>query len=133
MEDAFSKYGKVVEARVITDRETGRPRGFGFVTFETSVQADDALAAMNGFELQGREIRVDKPTPKGAGGDRAPRRDFGGRGGSGGGGSQECFDFQKGNCRYGDSCRFSHGGRGGGGGGRDRDRDRDRGYDRGNV
>ncbi len=113
---------------MITDRDTGRPRGFGFVTFETAAQADEAQAAMSGFELHGREIRVDKSTPKGQG---PPRREggFGGRGG-GGGGDRACYDFQKGNCRFGDSCRFSHGGSGGGGGGGGA-RGGDRGYDRG--
>lgn len=131
LEEAFSRYGKVVEARVITDRETGRPRGFGFVTFEAAASAEDAVTGMSGFELQGREIRVDRSTPRGS----APRRDagYGGdRGGFGGGGDRQCHDFQKGNCSYGDRCKFSHGdsGGGGGGGGRPRYDDRgSRGYD----
>eukprot|EP00341_Mesodinium_pulex_P005508 CAMPEP_0116994866 /NCGR_PEP_ID=MMETSP0467-20121206/68402_1 /TAXON_ID=283647 /ORGANISM="Mesodinium pulex, Strain SPMC105" /LENGTH=247 /DNA_ID=CAMNT_0004693049 /DNA_START=22 /DNA_END=766 /DNA_ORIENTATION=+ len=60
LEDAFSRYGKVVDARVMTDRDTGRPKGFGFVTFDSAASCEDAITGMNGFELQGREIRVDK-------------------------------------------------------------------------
>eukprot|EP00341_Mesodinium_pulex_P005098 CAMPEP_0116945662 /NCGR_PEP_ID=MMETSP0467-20121206/36501_1 /TAXON_ID=283647 /ORGANISM="Mesodinium pulex, Strain SPMC105" /LENGTH=250 /DNA_ID=CAMNT_0004629247 /DNA_START=22 /DNA_END=774 /DNA_ORIENTATION=+ len=133
LEDAFSRYGKVVDARVMTDRDTGRPKGFGFVTFDSAASCEDAITGMNGFELQGREIRVDKATPRGSG--PGPRREFGagGRGGGGFGGDRACHDFERGNCRYGDSCKFSHGGAGGGGGGGDRPRYDDRaprgGYD----
>jgi len=57
--DAFSSYGEVSEAVVISDRNTGRSRGFGFVTFEDDEAADSAMAALNGTELDGRTIRVD--------------------------------------------------------------------------
>ena len=56
--EAFEEYGEVVEAKVITDRDTGRSRGFGFVTFSNPDEAQKALE-MNGRELDGRTIRVD--------------------------------------------------------------------------
>ncbi|MBN1337294.1 MAG: RNA-binding protein [Deltaproteobacteria bacterium] len=94
---AFEKHGEVTDAKVITDRETGRSRGFGFVTFATDEAAAAATDAMNGTELDGRTIRVNaaEDKPQGGGG----RGGFGG-GGGGGGGS-----------------RGGRGGRGGGGGG----------------
>ena len=58
LKDFFSQAGEVVEAKVITDRDTGRSRGFGFVTFAESAAAQDALD-MSGQELDGRAIRVD--------------------------------------------------------------------------
>jgi RNA recognition motif-containing protein len=88
LSDAFSRFGTVVEAKVITDRESGRSRGFGFVSFEDDAAADEAVSAMNGTTLDGREINVneaqDKPRDNnrsGGGGGRG-----GGRGGFGGGG-----------------------------------------------
>jgi RNA recognition motif-containing protein len=80
---AFDQFGEVLEAKVVTDRDTGRSRGFGFVTFGDESAADSALQAMNGRELDGRALRVDVAT------DRAPRDNEysgGGRGRSGGGG-----------------------------------------------
>ena len=72
---AFSAFGDVTEAKVITDRDTGRSRGFGFVTFSDDEAAGKAIAAMNGSELDGRTIRVDEAH------DRGGRR----QGGFGGG------------------------------------------------
>jgi cold-inducible RNA-binding protein len=95
LHSAFSPYGEIIEAKVITDRETGRSRGFGFVTFSNDEGATKAITEMNGTELDGRTIKVneaeDKPPRSGGGGG-------GGRGGYGGGGGR--------------------GGRGGGRGGR---------------
>lgn len=84
LSQAFGQYGEVLEATVVTDRETGRSRGFGFVTFAEDADADKAQTAMNGTELDGRTIRVDEAN------DRRPRRDFGGGGGGGnrGGGNR---------------------------------------------
>jgi RNA recognition motif-containing protein len=74
LRDAFAVHGEIVEAVVITDRDTGRSRGFGFVTFEDDEAADKAMAALNGTELDGRTIRVDvaqaKERPRGGGGYR---------------------------------------------------------------
>ncbi len=75
---AFEEHGPVVEAKVITDRETGRSRGFGFVTYQHGEDAQSALEAMNGVELDGRTLRV----------DTANERPRGGGGGGGGGGGR---------------------------------------------
>ena len=77
--DAFTTYGEVLEAKVITDRETGRSRGFGFVTFADGKSADEAQTNMDGRELDGRTINVNEAR------ERAPR---GGGGGGGGGGGR---------------------------------------------
>ncbi|CAN4109359.1 unnamed protein product [Withania somnifera] len=78
LQEAFSKYGEVIEARVIYDRESGRSRGFGFVTFSGSDDASAAIQALDGQELDGRRIRVNIAN------DRT--RGYGGGGGFGGGG-----------------------------------------------
>ncbi|MBM4372222.1 MAG: RNA-binding protein [Deltaproteobacteria bacterium] len=70
---AFERFGAITEAKVVTDRMTGRSRGFGFVTFETDDAASEALS-LDGQQLDGRAIRVDKANRKPAGGG-------GGRGG----------------------------------------------------
>jgi cold-inducible RNA-binding protein len=80
LRDCFSAYGEVTDAKVITDRETGRSRGFGFVTFAESDNASEAKDALNGQDLDGRAIRVDSAT------ERKPRREGGGGGGGYGGG-----------------------------------------------
>ena len=77
---AFERFGKVNEAKVITDRDTGRSRGFGFVTFAAPSDADNAMTEMDGTELDGRSIKVNEAQEKSRGGGR------GGRGGGGGGG-----------------------------------------------
>jgi len=73
---AFSPFGEISEAIVISDRYTGRSRGFGFVTFEDDEAADKAIEALNGTELDGRTIRVDVA--------QAKERSGGGGGGGGG-------------------------------------------------
>ncbi len=114
LRDAFTAFGEVVEAKVITDRDTGRSRGFGFVTFADANSAETAMQEMDGTSLDGRSVRVniaeERRGPRGGGGGGRgpgggggggrggpPRDDRGGRGGRGGG----------------------RGGRGGGGGGGD--------------
>lgn len=79
LKEAFSQYGEVVEARVILDRETGRSRGFGFITFTSTEAASSAIQAFDGQDLHGRTVRVNYATEKPRGGG------FGG-GGYGGGG-----------------------------------------------
>ncbi len=78
LRSAFGAHGEISEAVVITDRDTGRSRGFGFVTFDDDEAADKAVAALNGTELDGRTIRVDVA--------QAKQRSGGGGGGGGGGG-----------------------------------------------
>ncbi|XP_010248714.1 PREDICTED: 28 kDa ribonucleoprotein, chloroplastic-like [Nelumbo nucifera] len=58
LEQVFSEHGKVVDARIVYDRETGRSRGFGFVTMSSQTELDDAIAALDGQSLDGRAIRV---------------------------------------------------------------------------
>jgi len=84
----FGTYGDVTDAKVISDRETGRSRGFGFVTFAEADSATQALENLNGSELDGRTIRVDKATERsgGGGGGGGGGRGRGGPGGGGGGG-----------------------------------------------
>ncbi len=76
LRQAFEEFGKVVEAKVILDRETGRSRGFGFVTFADDDAADRAVEEMNGRELDGRAIRVNEAQDKRpfGGGARGARR-----------------------------------------------------------
>jgi RNA recognition motif-containing protein len=78
LREAFSRYGTVVGAQVIVDRETGRSRGFGFV--EMSEGAEAAIEAMNGAEFQGRTLTVNEARPR----EERPRGGSGGRGGRGG-------------------------------------------------
>ncbi|GJD06576.1 Glycine-rich RNA-binding protein RZ1A [Galdieria sulphuraria] len=60
LKQVFSKYGEVVDARVVIDRETGRSRGFGFISYAESSSVDECIAALDGQDLQGRTIRVNK-------------------------------------------------------------------------
>ncbi|XP_057969870.1 28 kDa ribonucleoprotein, chloroplastic-like [Malania oleifera] len=69
LEQVFSEHGKVVDARVVYDRESGRSRGFGFVTMSTETELNDAIAALDGQTLEGRLIRVSKA-------EERPRRSF---------------------------------------------------------
>jgi RNA recognition motif-containing protein len=68
LRDAFSACGDVVEAKVITDRDTGRSRGFGFVTYRDADGATSAIETLDGSTLDGRSIRVDRANDRG--GDR---------------------------------------------------------------
>ncbi len=78
LENLFAQYGDVQSAKVITDRDTGRSRGFGFVEMDDDA-ADEAISNLNGAEVGDREIRVNEAN------DRPER---GGRGGGGGGGNR---------------------------------------------
>ena len=74
LNDAFAAIGPVVEAKVITDRDTGRSRGFGFVTFQSADDARSAIEQLDGSMLDGRTVRVneanDRPARGGGGGGR---------------------------------------------------------------
>ncbi|XP_047054240.1 glycine-rich RNA-binding protein 2, mitochondrial-like [Lolium rigidum] len=90
LRDAFSGFGEVTEARVITDRETGRSRGFGFVNFAEEEAAKAAVTGMDGQELEGRSVRVnfanERERPAGGGGYGGGGGGYGGGRGGGGGG-----------------------------------------------
>src|SRR5947199_7504688 len=85
LEQLFAAHGTVQSAQVIMDRDTGRSKGFGFVEMGSDQEAQTAIAAMNGKDLQGRPLTVNEARPKEGGG--GGRGGFGGgRGGGGGGG-----------------------------------------------
>ncbi|KAF5727207.1 hypothetical protein HS088_TW22G00895 [Tripterygium wilfordii] len=133
LSEAFSNFGEILESKIINDRETGRSRGFGFVTFSNEKAMRDAIEGMNGQNLDGRNITVNEAQSRGSGGGGGygggggggyARREGGynrngggggGYGGSGGGG----YGGRRG---YGDGggdggSRYSRGGGGGGGSG----------------
>jgi cold-inducible RNA-binding protein len=80
LQDAFAAYGTVVEANLVTDRATGRPRGFAFVTMGSPEEAQKALDALNGKELGGRALNVNiaRPREERSGGGGAGRGGYGG-------------------------------------------------------
>eukprot|EP00262_Sarcandra_glabra_P022497 TRINITY_DN998_c0_g1_i4.p1 TRINITY_DN998_c0_g1~~TRINITY_DN998_c0_g1_i4.p1 ORF type:complete len:293 (+),score=47.75 TRINITY_DN998_c0_g1_i4:220-1098(+) len=134
LEDAFGRFGKILEAQIMLERDTCRPRGFGFVTFADQRAMEDAITEMHGRELGGRTISVNKAQPKhgsddsgyGYGGGYSS----GGRGSYGGGsgdrpvGNTDCFKCGRPGhwareCpSSGGGGRFSSRSRFGGGGGR---------------
>src|SRR5262245_10351134 len=120
--ETFAQYGTVSEAILMTDKMTGRSRGFAFVTMSTDEEAQAAIDGLNGKELDGRRINVNIARPKedrpsgggfrGGGGGGGGRRDYGGGGGGGGGGGYGGGGGGRREGGYG-------GGRGGGGGRRE--------------
>ena len=76
LEEAFSPFGQVESAQVVTDRYSGRSKGFGFVEMGEQEEAEAAIAALNGKELSGRALTVNEARPR-------PERSFGGGGGGG--------------------------------------------------
>jgi RNA recognition motif-containing protein len=105
LRDLFASLGTITEAKIVTDRDTGRPRGFGFVEMSTEDEAKKAIEELNGRDVQGRALAVKEAEDRRGGGGGGGR----GFGGGGGGGGGRGFGGGGG------------GGRGGGGGGR-RDR-----------
>ena len=107
LNDLFGQIGTVESANVVEDRDTGRSRGFGFVEMSSQEEADNAIAQLNGKEVDGRELKVNEAKPQenrsGGGGRGGYGGGGGGRGGYGGGG--------------GGGNRGGGGGYGGGGGG----------------
>jgi len=81
LRQAFAKFGETSEVKVVTDRATGRSRGFGFVTFVEDDAATKAVAEMNGAELDGRSLKVEIAQEKDARGGGGRRGGGGGRGG----------------------------------------------------
>jgi RNA recognition motif-containing protein len=82
LQDAFAAHGTVIEANLMMDRMTGRARGFGFVTMSTPEEAQKAIEAMNGRDVDGRALTVNVARPR-------EERPAGGGGGGGGGGRRE--------------------------------------------
>jgi len=83
LQDAFAAHGTVLEANLMMDRATGRPRGFGFVTMSSQEEAEKAIEALHGKDLGGRALTVNIARPREerpAGGGGGGRRDFGGGG-----------------------------------------------------
>ena len=122
LQEAFAAFGEVERVKLIYDRETQRPRGFGFVTMTNDSEAQTAIRELDGKEFGGRNLRVNEGQRREGGGGGRPgggggRRDFGNdRRGGGGGGYRD--DNRGGGYR---DDRGRGGNRGGGGGGR-RDR-----------
>ena len=88
LQDAFAAHGTVTETNLMMDRETGRPRGFGFITMSSADEAQKAIAALNGKEIDGRALTVNVAKPReertgGGGGRREYSRSGGGYGGGG--------------------------------------------------
>ena len=86
LQDAFAAHGTVIETNLMMDRETGRPRGFGFITMSSAEEAEKAIAAMNGKEIDGRALTVNVAKPReersgGGGGGGGGRREYSGGGG----------------------------------------------------
>jgi RNA recognition motif-containing protein len=86
----FEQYGQVDRVAIMTDRDTGRSRGFGFVEMASSEDGEKAIAALNGSQVGGRTLNVNEARPKTerSGGGGGGGRDRGGRGGRGGGGGR---------------------------------------------
>jgi RNA recognition motif-containing protein len=86
LQQAFARFGDVASAKIIMDRETGRSRGFGFVTMPNRDQAEAAIKGMDGAALKGRNVRVNEARERteGGGGGGGFRNDRGPRGGGGG-------------------------------------------------
>ena len=90
LREAFEAHGEVQEVSMVKDRDTGRSKGFAFVEMPTNAEAEAAITALNGKELDGRTVAVNEARPRpersfGGGGGGG----FGGRGGRGGGGFQD--------------------------------------------
>src|SRR5437868_7572625 len=77
----FEPHGTVESAQVIMDRDTGRSKGFGFVEMKNDQEAQAAITALNGQEVEGRALTVNEARPKTEGGGRGGSRGFGGGGG----------------------------------------------------
>ncbi len=90
LREMFAAHGEVSSASLVMDRETGRPRGFGFVEFRDDAHAKAAMAALSGKNVDGRDLTVNEAKPRegGGGGGGGGGRGMGGGGGGGGGGAR---------------------------------------------
>src|SRR5947199_5183911 len=113
LEQMFAPHGTVESAQIITDRDTGRSKGFGFVEMSSDAEAQAAIAAMNGQEHGGRALTVNEAKPR----EERPRGGGGGGGrggyGGGGGGGRGGYGGGGGGGGYGGGGRGDRGGRGG--------------------
>ena len=107
LNELFAKFGQVQSAKIITDRDTGRSKGFGFVEMNSGDEANAAIEKLNGSDMGGRSIVVNEARPM------EPREGGGGRGGFGGGGGGRGGD--RGGRGGGGGYGGDRGGRGGGG------------------
>ncbi|XP_046859828.1 glycine-rich RNA-binding protein-like [Xenia sp. Carnegie-2017] len=109
--ETFDKYGKIDDACIVMDKESGNSRGFGYVTFADSTDAEAAKTGLQGWAIDGKEINIEYANPKDPNREAAKRNNrFGGGGGYGRGGG--------GYGRGGGGGGYGRGGGGGGGGGR---------------
>ena len=94
LQNLFAQHGEVSSAKIVTDKFTGRSKGFGFVEMPNDDQANAAITALNGTEVDGRNIVVNesRPKPEGGGGGGFKKRSFGG-----GGGGYKKGGYNKGN------------------------------------
>jgi cold-inducible RNA-binding protein len=126
LQSLFEAHGTVSDVFIVKDRESGRPRGFAFVTMETKESMVTAIEALNGKEFMGRELAINEARPRedrgggGGGGGGGGRGGYGGGGGGGGGGR----GGYGGGSGGGGGGRGGYSGGGGGGGGRGRGGDR---------
>nr|AZL47260.1 glycine rich RNA binding protein [Prunus pseudocerasus] len=114
LERAFSPFGEIIESKIINDRETGRSRGFGFVTFSNEKAMRDAIEGMNGQNLDGRNITVNEAQSRGSGGGGGGNGGGYSRGGGGGGYGGGGGGYGGGGRREGGGGGYSRGGGGGG-------------------
>jgi cold-inducible RNA-binding protein len=91
LQDAFAAHGTVVEANLMMDRATGRPRGFGFITMSTPEEAQKAIEALNGATVDGRALTVNIARPREERSGGGGGRQYGGGGGGGGGGRRDRY------------------------------------------
>ncbi len=125
LSNLFASHGEVISAKIVNDKFTNRSKGFGFVEMANDEQAQAAIAALNGTEVDGRNIVVNESRPKpeggGSGGSGFKKRSFGGGGGGGGYGGGGGGGY-KGGGGGGGGYKGKSGGGSGGGGGYNRDR-----------
>jgi len=110
LRDLFAQSGTVADCKLVTDRDTGRPRGFGFVEMSSEAEANAAIENLNGRDYQGRTLNVNEAQERSGGGGGGGRGGGGGGGYGGGGGG-------RGGGGGGGGYGGGGGGRGGGGGG----------------
>lgn len=115
LRESFTEYGEVIEARIIHDRETGRSRGFGFISFTSNEEAAAAIAGMDGKDLHGRLVHVNYATERTGGFRSGGGGGYGDGGGYGGGGGYSQNDgYGTGGGGYSQNDGYGTGGGGGG-------------------